>query len=77
MTNAGVVARTRGALIDVFLAVKARKSVFTITAEKEKSLILIFHLRWKKKRSICCQLAYAQKGKKIIIGLIILITHHI
>lgn len=64
MTNAGVVARTRGALIDVFLAVKARKSVFTITAEKEKSLILIFHLRWKKKEIYLLSTGICTERKK-------------
>lgn len=49
LTNASVLARTRSTLVDVLLAVKARKSHLTITAGKEKSLILIFCLRWKKK----------------------------
>lgn len=77
MTNASVLARTRSTLVDVFLAVKARKSHFTITAGKEKSLTLIFCLRWKKKRLICFLLAYTQSGKKkIIVLLMILITHY-
>lgn len=65
MTNASVLARTRSTLVDVFLAVKARKSHLTITAGKEKSLTLIFCLRWKKRRRlICFLLAYTQSGEK-------------
>lgn len=48
LTNAGVAAGARGTLIDVFLTAKARKSHLTITAGREKSLILIFCLRWEK-----------------------------
>lgn len=52
LTNSRVMARVRGALIDVFFTAKARKSHLTITAGKGKSLILIFCPRWKNRRSV-------------------------
>lgn len=78
MTNASVLARTRSTLVDVFLAVKARKSHLTITAGKEKSLTLIFCLRWKKKKKINLfpTSIYTEREKKIIVLLMILITHY-
>ncbi len=62
-TNTAVAAGARSALIDVFLTLKARKSHLTITAGKEKSLILIFCLRRKIERSIRFLLAHAQSKK--------------
>lgn len=47
MAYASIDAGARGTLIDVFLTAKAGKSHLTNTARKEKSLILIFCLRWK------------------------------
>lgn len=63
LTNGSVEARARGALIDVFLTVKARKSHITFTARKEKSLKLIFCLRWKiEDLSVSCW--HMQRAKK-------------
>lgn len=75
-TNTSVVAGARGALIDVFLTVKARKSHLTITAAEEKSLILIFCLRWKIE-DLSVPYRHMHRAKKIIRGLMILITPYI
>lgn len=50
LTNGCVLARTGSTFIDVFLALKARKPHGTITAGKEKSLILICGSEKKKKK---------------------------
>lgn len=50
LTNSCVLARTRNTFIDVFLAVKARKSRGTVTAGKEVFNIDI----WFRKKKIIC-----------------------
>lgn len=71
LTNGSVVAGTRSALVDVRLAVKARKSRLTIATGKEKKTFsLMFCLSIKKKDP----LANAQNMGGITELLLILIT---